>query len=131
MKVPVEIVAHYLPYGVKAKFQYKNKSTCRHYVIGTLCAVYDDGSIVCHDTVNATPDHYRLVLIPLDCYKDINSKAFTALNCDIPNHIEICDLANKQIHYTSMSVAALEICLKNHIDVFGLIEQGLAIKKDV
>lgn len=64
-----------LPYGLKAQFPATNEKGCREKVIGTIHAVYDDGSITCYDTVNATPDTFRLILRPLsDLVKEIEYK---------------------------------------------------------
>ena len=54
-----------LPYGLKVQFPETNEKSCRKKVIGTIHAVYNDGSITCYDTVNATPDRFKLILHPL------------------------------------------------------------------
>lgn len=109
-KIPLEILAMYLPYGVKAKFKYSNDKKCKQYVIGTVNAVYDDGTIVCHDTVNSSPDKFKLVLVPLD---------------------RVCNSPVKIIGGAigSNSFQNIWFALKAHIDIFGLIEQGLAEEK--
>jgi hypothetical protein len=69
----------------------------------------------------------QLMLIPLKLFKDINSKELKERNFDLAYQIEINDVANKHKNYTSMSVGAFELCLKNYIDIFDLIPQNLAI----
>lgn len=127
MKLEIKHLAPYLPYGLKAKFKAKNKKTCRKYVIGTVSVMYSDCSICCYDTVNSTPDNFKPILRPLSDYTDINSDAMNSLNCDMLDQIQISEFASKKISLSSVSVGVFEICVSNHIDVFGLIDQGLAL----
>jgi hypothetical protein len=126
MKLEIKHLAPYLPYGLKAKFQAKNKKTCRKYVIGTISVIYSDCSICCYDTVNATPDQFKPILRPLSDYADIDSDALCDINCDMSDQIQISEFANKRISLSAISVGAFEILVSNHVDVFGLIDQGLA-----
>ena len=127
MKLELKHLAPYLPYGLKAKFQSTNKKTCRKYVIGTISAMYSDCSICCYDTVNATPDNFKPILRPLSDYTDINSDTMNSLNCDMSDQIQISEFASKKISLSSVSAGAYDILISNHIDVFGLIDQGLAL----
>lgn len=127
MKLELKHVAPYLPYNLMAKFPETNKKGCRSYVTGVIGALYSDGTMVCHDTVNASPNRFMPMLLPLKYFEDINSPAFQDVNCDLTHQIEINEVANKQRNYTSLSVGAFELCLKYHIDIFNLIPQGLAV----
>lgn len=127
MKLEIKYLAPYLPYGLKAKFQEKNKKTCRKYVIGTISAMYLDCSICCYDTVNATPDNFKPILRQLSDYADINSDAMNSLNCDMSEQINLNDFAIGYICLGSLYQSTYDLCLKNHIDVFGLIDKGLAL----
>lgn len=127
MKLEIKHLAPYLPYGLKAKFQAKNKKTCRKYVIGTISVMYSDCSICCYDTVNATPDNFKPILRKLSDYADINSDAMNSLNCDISEQINLNEFAIGYISLGSLYQSTYDLCLKNHIDVFGLIDQGLAL----
>ena len=127
MKLEIKHLAPYLPYGLKAKFQAKNKKTCRKYVIGTISAMYLDCSICCYDTVNSTPDNFKPILRQLSDYADIDSDALCDLNCDLSDQIQISEFANKRISLSAISVGAFEILVSNHVDVFGLIDEGLAL----
>lgn len=127
MKLELKHLAPYLPYGLKAKFQAKNKKTCRKYVIGTISVMYSDCSICCYDTVNATPDNFKPILRPLSDYADINSDAMNSLNCDMSEQINLNEFAIGYICLGSLYQSTYDLCLKNHIDVFGLIPQGLAL----
>lgn len=127
MKLEIKHLAPYLPYGLKAKFQAKNKKTCRKYVIGTISVMYSDCSICCYDTVNATPDNFKPILRPLSDYADINSDAMNRLNCDMSEQINLNEFAIGYICLGSLYQSTYDLCLKNHIDVFGLIDKGLAL----
>lgn len=67
------------------------------------------------------------ILRQLSDYADINSDAMNSLNCDISEQIQISEFASKRISLSSVSVGAFEILVSNHVDVFGLIDQGLAL----
>ena len=127
MKLEIKYLAPYLPYGLKAKFQAKNKKTCRKYVIGTISVMYFDCSICCYDTVNATPDNFKPILRQLSDYADINSDAMNSLNCDMSEQINLNEFAIGYICLGSLYQSTYDLCLKNHIDVFGLIDKGLAL----
>ena len=127
MKLEIKYLAPYLPYRLKAKFQEKNKKTCRKYVIGTISAMYLDCSICCYDTVNATPDNFKPILRQLSDYADINSDAMNSLNCDMSEQINLNEFAIGYICLGSLYQSTYDLCLKNHIDVFGLIDKGLAL----
>lgn len=127
MKLEIKHLAPYLPYGLKAKFKAKNKKTCRKYVKGTISVMYSDCSICCYDTVNATPDNFKPILRQLSDYADIDSDALCDLNCDLSDQIQISEFASKRISLSAISVGAFEILVSNHVDVFGLIDQGLAL----
>ena len=65
-----EFVAMSLPYGLKVLIPESDNKYCRKTVIGTVGAVYSDGSITCHDTVNACPRWYKPILYPVG--QDVN-----------------------------------------------------------
>jgi len=114
--IPLHQLAAYLPYKTKVTFMYKRKR-----VIGTLDAVYKDGTITCGDTINASPNKFKLMLVPLDKYKPKTE------NEDFIYHqLKQSILYNgvKQLRYIH-----LQFALKHHIDIFNLIPQGLAVEK--
>jgi len=93
-----EFVSMSLPYGLKVLIPESNTKGCRKTVIGTVGVVFDDGSINCYDTVNASPDKYKPILKPM-----------------------------KPVilgHYSLEYVVGL---IKKHFDVAGLIPKGQAI----
>jgi len=124
MKLELKHLAPYLPYGLKAKFQSKNKKTCRKYVIGTISVMYSDCSICCYDTVNATPDQFKPLLHPKSI---INDTWLSEVNCDLHEQFEIEDFVKNRIGFWDLSYNVLELLYSRHIDVFGLIDEGLAL----
>ena len=91
-----------LPYGLKVFIPESDKKYCRKTVIGTVGAVYDDGSITCHDTVNACPRWYKPILYP-------------------------CDFVGKNAKIEKLSYKYILMALMKHIDIAGLIEKGQAV----
>ena len=92
-----EFVLMSLPYGLKVLIPESDNKYCRKTVIGTVWAVYDDGSITCRDTVNACPRWYKPILYPCDFGVSYLS-------------------GYKLIH-----------AIKKHYDIAGLIEKGQAV----
>jgi len=117
----------YLPYKIKAYFKEVNDRYCRKYVIGSVHSVYDDGSITCYDTVNSSPDKFKLILVPLDEFYDINCKAVCELGLDLTTQMTLVDLCLGKIHYTGLRYSDMKEFLRSHIDIFGLIEKGYAV----
>ena len=64
-----EFVSMSLPYGLKVVIPESDTKGCRKTVIGTVGAVFDDGSINCFDTVNAFPKLYKPILYPIKMLK--------------------------------------------------------------
>lgn len=125
IKLELKHLVPYLPYKLKAKFQEKNSRTCRTYVIGTIGAIYSNCSIVCHDTVNASPDKFK----PLLHHKSqISDEWLSEINCDLSDQIAIEDFVANRIGFWNLSYSVLEILFSRHVDVFGLIDKNLAIQ---
>lgn len=95
-----EFVSMSLPYGLKALIPESNEKGCRKAVIATVGVVFDDGSINCYDTVNASPYRYKPILYPY------------------------C----KNVDY--ITVRKLRRLVKDHFDVAGLIDKCQAIDVD-
>ena len=69
----------------------------------------------------------KLRLHPLSLYKDINSNEMNKLNWDIADQVELNEFANNEVSVLGLHYATFILCCKNKIDVFGLIEKGLAV----
>ena len=129
---PVHQIAPYLPFGVKAIFNESNDKKCRKKVIGTVSGVYSDGSIVCHDTVNASPDKFKLVLYPLSqLFGNISQhEAFTDYLSDYELSLITDHVLNEDddCEFLSLiSYSAAQYLFKHHFDVFYLIPIGQAV----
>lgn len=73
------------------------------------------------------PNTVRLILHPLDNYKDINSDAMSKIGCDISDMIFISELANKERSWSDVPYGVIELMCEHHIDFKRLIEAGIAI----
>lgn len=124
MKLKVTHLSQYLPYKIKAKFQYNNDCRCRVYVIGTVSVVYSNATICCFDTVNAYPERFKLLLHPKSIITD---EWLSELNLDLSDKFVLKDFADNHIGYWSLSYNHLEILFQYHIDVFDLIPKKLAV----
>jgi len=126
-KAPVltmEMLAPYLPYGLKAL----RENTVIKDDTYTIYGVASD--VVFYDRLAISSIYIgriKPILRPLSEYKDINSKSMNNLDTDLQIQVEIWDLANKKIAFQSLSYGTAMECFANHIDIFGLIEKGLAI----
>ena len=118
-----EFVSMSLPYGLKVVIPESDTKGCRKTVIGTVGAVYDDGSITCHDTVNACPKWYKPILHRLTDISKFNSYiAENFLSKEVINLMKLDMISDTKISYFE-----LIFLVKNHFDVAELISQGKAI----
>ena len=125
MKLELKHLAAYLPYNLKV---------IRNGFIGDLIAIMNDEDSIAESFEfkvscsnwwenNTDKNHYKPILRPLsDLIKDEWSKVF--LDSDIDNILSFYQV-DKNLdcieHYL------VNLLLKNHFDIYGLIEAGLAI----
>ena len=118
-----EFVSMSLPCGLKVLIPESDTKGCRKTVIGTVGAVYDDGSITCHDTVNACPRWYKPILHKLTDISKFNSYiAENFLSKEVINLMKLDMISDTKISYFEFI-----FLVKNHFDVAELISQGKAI----
>ena len=118
-----EFVSMSLPYGLKVIIPESNTKGCRKTVIGTVGAVYDDGSIACHDTVNTFPKWYKPILHKLtDITKFDSYVAECFLSKDVMKLMKLDMTSDTKISYFEFI-----FLVKNHFDVAELISQRQAI----
>lgn len=72
-------------------------------------------------------ENVKLMLVPLSKLKNINSIFFQEMNFDLQNQIEINEVAIGYRHYSDISFRSISLALKNHLDIFNLIPQELAV----
>src|SRR5574344_920650 len=129
MKLEIKHLAHYLPFDVKViDTEAEDCIWTLHPYKDSLDCLRDNEHIslenfIAENNATATPIH-KLLLRPLSDYADINSDAMNSLNCDMSEQIQISEFASKRISLSSVSVGAFDVLVSNHVDVFGLIDQG-------
>jgi len=128
MKLKLEHMAMYLPYKLKWTLQNLKIFTMSGITESTLYT--KEGAVLCWQKHPDLPIALFPILKPLSDYKDINSPAMSDLNCDIFDQIRLSELANREIFYKGLPYGTAQICFKNHIDIFDLISDGLAINKN-
>lgn len=130
-ELTVEHLAPYLPYGLKVEIlNYKCDYVGIRYSKMTS-VVLDQGFDVAigyqgGHALKTFPD-FKPILRPLSDYKDVNSKAMSDLNCDLSSQIQISDFANKKIGISDLSYTNACVLFQNHVDIFGLIDNDLAV----
>jgi hypothetical protein len=67
------------------------------------------------------------ILRPLSDFYDINAPAFINTNCDLTTQLVLVDLCSKKQHYSGIRYSDMQEFLREHIDIFNLIEQDLAV----
>lgn len=137
MKIKIEHIAPYLPYKVKAYFKYSNEKSCKQMIVSEIHAVYSDSTICCHDSVNSSPDEFKLVLKPLSSASDIIKYEFKKYDnhkiydkdvikffCEevVGEFSDIFDIKTELLPY-----GAIQWLLKNRYDIFDLIEKEQAV----
>ena len=117
--ITIEQLSAYFPYQVKAKFRSKDHGV----EIGTIGQISDNCSIVCYDTVEAYPEKYKLLLRPLSWLTD---EVIFKMDISVMEAVAIEEIRDDVIDYSIAPYNVIQILLKNHVDLFKLIEQGLA-----
>mgnify|MGYP003426619548 FL=1 len=121
-------LAPYLPYGLKCKWNQSNPFILVGLQKGNESVNNDlwtwkDGSRY----LTGYLYECKPILRPLSDYTDITSKAMSDLNCDLTNQMDIQEFALKKMSLSSLLYSSFEVLTRNHVDIFGLIPEGLAI----
>jgi len=122
-KITLEQLSAYFPYQVKAKFKLIEVPRCRAMVIGTVGQISDNCSIVCYDTVNAYPEKYKLMLRPMSWLTD---EVIFKLDACLSDQLIVEMIRDGEMNLINAPYNVIQTLLKNHVDLFGLIEKGLA-----
>lgn len=126
MKLEVKHLAAYLPYGLQCEVVNWSKAKGRYETHrGTMCSVYSDGTCTFQDLVESDHGFHSIkpILRPIfdiKYYIDFLNK----YHVDFGKN-EGCLVKRKNETFTRLN--ELDFLFKNHIDVFGLIDEGLAI----
>jgi hypothetical protein len=123
MKLELKHLAPYLPYGLKVS------NNTYPDDVNLVTGLRDETYFIERNSKYAYGDieNCKPILRPLSDYADINSDAMNSLNCDMSEQINLNEFAIGYICLGSLYQSTYDLCLKNHIDVFGLIDQGLAL----
>ena len=122
MKLELKHLAPYLPYGLQLAEGELSSISCRWKTVKYVDADEDD--------YNTSLERIKPILKSLSECTDINSPFLNSINADLPIQMQICDLANKRIGYWNCCYEAINTMCEHHIDIFGLIDAGLAIEKN-
>jgi len=127
MKLELKHLAPYLPYSVKVFLGNTERD---------LTAVSIDSKFIfvtqwtgSREKQMVYIENVKPILKSLSECTDINSPFLNSINADLPIQMQICDLANKRIGYWNCCYEAINTMCEHHIDIFGLIDAGLAIEK--
>ena len=128
-----QFMAMSLLYKLKCQFMESEDRYCRKKVIGTISGIYDDGSIVCSDAINACPSKFKLILRPLsDLNKEIehNGEKFVPKEGILGRHgygyLWQIDRGGK-IDPNKIQYECLKLLIEWHFDIIGLLQKGEAI----
>ena len=133
MKIELKHLAPYLPYGLKVQYLELDENGMQEGGIANLQGLYCDDDIA---TFSDCMDYYfgqdndveiKPILRPLSDYTDITSKSMSDLDCDLTDQMDIQEFALKKMSLSSLLYSSFDVLTRNHVDIFGLIPEGLAI----
>ena len=106
-----DVLHYYLPYNVRIIISHRNQPDFE----GNLTLPY------LADCTGVKPILHHL--------SSLDAKYFKDNGIDLDAEIEIAELENGLRTINSMHFSIVQLCFKNHIDIFCLIESGQAIEK--
>ncbi len=135
MKLELKDLAPYLPYDLQIKVtdQYFDKPIPNSIFTVKWISDYqncfpDRFVYLCCDTglsfINNTA---KPILCPLS---DLTETQLQEFNLDLSDQIDLIDLRDQNTLFSDIRYGLAEFLFEQHFDVFGLIEKGLAIKKE-
>jgi len=141
MKIELKHLAPYLPYGLKVQYigslDDENKRIESGYIkIGEIANIGNieiryQSPIIWMDFKRGyfgiSIDQIKPILRPLSDYTDITSKSMSDLDCDLTDQMDIQEFALKKMSLSSLLYSSFDVLTRNHVDIFGLIPEGLAI----
>ncbi len=129
MKLELKHLAPYLPYRVKLNLtrrlfertnvDIRNCDFRHNYTTNELYLWHNEVTYGWHEI--------KPILRPLSDYTDITSKAMSDLDCDLTDQMDIQEFALKKMSLSSLLYSSFDVLTRNHVDIFGLIPEGLAI----
>jgi len=119
-KLELKHFAPYLPY----KLIGDNNGT--KFYLGTFDNMLGNG-IETRSIGHWFNNQIKPILHPLSELSDINGKYLSNCELDLTDQITLTELANKKINFAHLEYHLAVYLFENHFDVFGLIENNLAI----
>ncbi len=137
MKLGLKHFSAYLPYGLKCEvINWDAKISRYRTTISELHAVYSDGSCVFHDLVESEHGFESImpILTPLSAFESddiakVKEYVGAAKWCEAYDEyfdIWFDDPANADKLVLQAPYEIVQYFLENHIDIYGLIQEGLA-----
>lgn len=137
MKLELKHWSAYLPFGLKVKIDTTRWYEKREPFIAKLIGIFDFETLTVKyideysTTYSSNTDDFTPILRPLSdldtqrLIDDLHGKMSDAI-FDWIDYFN-SDSANKNVSILCAPYPVIEWCFENHIDIFGLIEQKLAI----
>jgi hypothetical protein len=135
MKLEIKHLAGYLPYELQMcnelhKAQFTERGQIYHN--SNLKSISIEGHLFIgkRDTsIEIETGNWKPALIPLSkCYSW--SSEMMAIKMDYPDKKKLERFAKGKIKLEDLPYRIIQICFANHIDIFGLYPQGLAVEKN-
>lgn len=125
-------LAPYLPFRLKGQvFEYKIDRTKNRHEELTGIEMWQEKNkywgVTTKSNSRITLCSFKPILRPISDFYDINAPAFIDTNFDITTQLTLVDLCSKKQHYSGISYFEMQEFLREHIDIFNLIEQDLAV----
>lgn len=129
MKLEIKHIAPYLPYGLKIQTQDKNGILIK--TVDGIYEQYKDGSFMLYwqenyGTIQAS-GNIKLILRPLSDLTKVDFIGVYEWMSGVYSGKVINDIINNNQDVELLNYYCILELLKNHFDVFGLIQKGLAI----
>ena len=135
MELQLKHLAPYLPYGLKFTYQYKTvyKSDCL-LTIRNIRSCLDSGKPILRPLSDLTKEENHLKV--LSWYENTNNAKIEVYKNDSDSSVTVTydlmgdvftDFIYNRDETSDTRYWIMEELLKNHFDVFGLIEKGLAV----
>jgi len=134
MKLELKHITPYLPWDLKVMYTHTN-------TIGQISNIYTIGKGYYNDDIKLSIDYsegehiwmFKPILQPLRMFhtRIIAKQVMDLLDCSVSHVLQLWDFANGEKKLDQITLGLFEVMSKNHIDFFGLIENDLAINKNL
>lgn len=121
----VEIFSTYLPYEIKCRFNYED------YKLYSTCNDEEHPVVICNNKDEALPAIWQVKLI----LKPLSTIDWNKCESDVGDYLTeemerfIDGYRVKWFHILDAPYLLVQWLIKNHYDVFGAIEKGIAISE--